>query len=115
MDDMLEQLNKLRGVGGSLLLSSDGLTMASRLRNDVDEDALAASVADLISRAYRLSEQSGLGKPRMIHTQTADGGVMLLAAGPSFLAIVVDLNANLALLQLEIRPFLDAIGQRLAM
>jgi len=114
MDEVLDQLNRLRGVGGSLLLSPDGLPMASRLRSDVDEDAISAAIADLVARAHQFTERLDLGRARMLHCRCGEGGVMLLAAGPGYLAVLVDVGANLALLQLEVRPFLEAISRRLA-
>ncbi len=45
MQDILDQLNRVRGVGGSLLISGDGLPMASALRTGVDENNLAAALS----------------------------------------------------------------------
>ena len=40
---------------------------------------------------------------------------MLLTAGPAHLLVLLDPNANLALLRLEVKPFLERIAQRLAL
>lgn len=114
MDQILDQLSRLRGIGGTVLLSPDGLPMASRLRSDVDEDGFAAVVADLLSQARALCERMSLGNAGMLHAQSEEGGLVLMAAGPCYLAIIIDPNANLALLQLETRPFVDAIAKQLA-
>jgi predicted regulator of Ras-like GTPase activity (Roadblock/LC7/MglB family) len=116
MDAILSQLNRVRGVGGCVLCSPDGLPMASALREDIDEDTIAANIANLISHAHRLSTRMELGKPCMVHALAEDaGGLLLLAAGPGFLAILTNPNANLALLQLETRPFAEAIAKRLSL
>ena len=39
----------------------------------------------------------------------------MVSTGPAFLAIIIDPSANLALLQLEAKPFVDRITQRLAL
>jgi len=41
--------------------------------------------------------------------------LLVLPAGPAFLAILMDPSANLALLQLEARPFADRLAQRLSL
>ncbi len=115
MQQILEQLNRVRGVGGCLLLSNDGLPMASALRSDIDETVLAAALASVVEQASRLCEKIGLGRNRLVQTLGAQGGILLLAAGPGFLGILMDPSANLALLQLEARPFAERIAQRLTL
>lgn len=115
MDDILQQLNNVRGVGGSILISDDGLTMASFLRNNVDEESLAASAADIIERAEHLSTKLTTAPVKLIHTQGKDGGIIVLAAGKAFLVIVTDPNSNLALLQLEAAPFAESIAKQLSL
>ncbi len=44
-----------------------------------------------------------------------NGAVLLFSAGPGFLAVLVDPAANLALLQLEAKPFAEKISQRLSL
>ena len=113
MDAILTQLNRIKGVGGCILFSSDGLPMASNLREDSDEDQLAASIAGLISNGFRLTKAVQLGKPHHIFLNGDSNGILILAAGPSFLAIITDPGANLALLRLEVRSFAEAIAERL--
>ncbi|MDA3962986.1 MAG: roadblock/LC7 domain-containing protein [Planctomycetota bacterium] len=114
MEQMLDQLVKLRGVGGCMLVSPEGLPMASHLRTDQDEDSFAALVAELVTRSQGLAERTAIGTPQMLHVNFAAGAVAIMAAGPSYLAVIVDPNANLALLQLELKPFVEAITKRLA-
>lgn len=116
MDDILDQLIRIRGVGGCLLLSSDGLTVASRLREGVDEDQLAAQISELISKSQHAAQRMVIGIPRMIHVHSDSGGLVLFASGPSaFLAVLIDPAANLALLQLELEPYVTALSKQLAL
>lgn len=115
MQEILIQLNRVRGVGGSLLVSSDGLPMASALRDGTDEGQLAATVGSLIEHSQRLTQHLELGEPRHVHTASEQGSLLLLAAGNGYLVVVVDPSANLALLQLEAKPFLERIAQRLSL
>jgi predicted regulator of Ras-like GTPase activity (Roadblock/LC7/MglB family) len=115
MIDLLEQLNRVRGVGGSLLLSADGLAIASSLRNDTDEDTLSAALGNLIERSLALCDRLHLQQAIFVQLQGDAGGLLLLRSGPGFLAMVTDPHANLALLQLEAKPYVDALAQRMAL
>ena len=115
MQEILIQLNRVRGVGGSLLVSSDGLPMASALREGLDENQLAATVGSLIEHSQSLAKHLNLGNPRHLHTTSEQGSLLLLVAGNGYLVVVIDAQANLTLLQLETKPFIERIAQRLSL
>ncbi len=115
MNDILEQLNRVRGVGGSVILSTEGLVIASCLRNDVDDEEISASVGSLIERAQNMCTRTGLGNVNMVHLQGDHDGVLTVTAGQSYLMIITDPHANLALLRLEARPYIDALVERLSL
>lgn len=115
MQEILNKLNRVRGVGGSLVISADGLPMATALRQGSDEGSLAAGLAALIETATRLCEQLGFGKSKALQALAGQSGFVILPAGPAFLAILMDPTANLALLQLEARPFAERLAQRISL
>ena len=115
MDAILEQLNRIRGVGGCLVLNPDGLPMASLLRDGVDEDGLSASLAAIVERIRRMCDGVGVGEPAIVNLQSKEGALVLMTAGDNYLAVLVDPQANLALLELETRPFVDAITRKLSL
>jgi predicted regulator of Ras-like GTPase activity (Roadblock/LC7/MglB family) len=115
MNDVLDQLNRVRGVGGCLLVSGDGLVMASALRQGTDENQLAASLGNLLEGAGKICQNFQLGKLVTVNTGSDQGGMVLVSTGPAFLAIIIDPSANLALLQLETKPFVERITQRLTL
>lgn len=115
MLDILGELNRVRGVGGSLLFNADGLLMEAALRSDADEQGLAAAAGNLIAQTSRMCEQLGIGRQNAFSASGDQGGVMIAAAGAGTLLILLDPSANLALLRLEVRPFADRIAQRLTL
>ena len=115
MQEVLTQLNRIRGVGGSLLLSQDGLPMASALRTGTDENQLAAALAEVIGAAHRMARQIGIGAPNSFLANCSEGTMLVLGAGPAFVAILVDPTANLALLQIEAKSIVERIAQRIAL
>jgi uncharacterized protein len=115
MEEILDKLNRVRGVGGSMLISSDGLAMATALRQGSDESAISAGISTLLENALRLCKELGFGKNRAVQVLSAQGGVLVLPAGSAFLTILIDPTANLALLQLEAKPFAERIAQRISL
>lgn len=115
MQDILGELNRVRGVGGCLLFNADGLLMESMLRSDVDEQTLAAAAGALIAQASRMCESLGIGRQNAFSASGDQGGVMMCSAGAGTLLILLDPNANLALLRLEVKPFAERIAQRLTL
>lgn len=115
MQEILIQLNRVRGVGGSLLVSSDGLPMASALREGIDESQLAASVGSMIEHSQSLATHMQLGTQKHLHVASEQGSLLLMMAGNGYLVVVVDPQANLTLMQLETKPFLERIAQRLSL
>lgn len=115
MQEILVQLNRVRGVGGSALVSAEGLLMESSLRQGSDESALAAAVGALIDHGQRLAQQLNLGKPASFQAGSDQGGLLIFATGPAWLVLVVDPAANQTMLQLEAKPFIERIAQRLSL
>ena len=115
MQEILENLNRVRGVGGSLLISAEGLPMVTALRQGSDEAGIAASLGNLLEQAARLCDTLGIGRAKAAQVLAAQGGMVVLPAGPAYLAILMDPSANLALLQLEARPYADRLAQRLSL
>jgi predicted regulator of Ras-like GTPase activity (Roadblock/LC7/MglB family) len=115
MQDILVQLNRVRGVGGSLLVSNEGLPIASALRDGTDEARLAAEIGPLIEHANLLCQHLSLGVPRHFQANGSHGTLLMTAAGSGYLVVLVDPGANLAMLQLETKPFLERLAQRLSL
>lgn len=115
MQDILAELVRVRGVGGCLILDQDGLVIDSMLRQDVDAQALAATLSGLIASLEQLCQGLRLGQVTSFASFSDQGGFLLCAAGPARVLVLCDAQASLSLLRLEVKPFLDRIGKRLAL
>jgi predicted regulator of Ras-like GTPase activity (Roadblock/LC7/MglB family) len=115
MQEILDKLNRVRGVGGCLVISNEGLPMITALRQGTDESEISATLGTLLGSAQHLGDQLKLGKAKAMQAIASAGGLLLLPAGPAYLAILMDPTANLALLQLEARPFAERLAQRLSL
>ena len=115
MQEILTQLNRVRGIGGCLLVSADGLPMASALRSGSDENALSATIGELLGAAARLTQHLGLGATVSFNALSDHGGLLLVSTGPAFIVLLIDAGANLALLQIESKPLIERLASRLAL
>jgi predicted regulator of Ras-like GTPase activity (Roadblock/LC7/MglB family) len=106
----LEQVTRVPGVKGSLLISgSDGLVVAERLMDGVDGRAVAALAASLVQRLDRATNRAGMRAPTFVHLRGTSGSV-LAAPGRSDLVLVAvaSVEANLGLARVQM---LDAVGR----
>ena len=64
MREILESLGDRFGVRGSLLLTRDGVVVASALQKDMDAESVAALASAIISEAARATARLALGPTR---------------------------------------------------
>ncbi|MFM2089919.1 MAG: hypothetical protein RLZZ127_408 [Planctomycetota bacterium] len=115
IDDILIKLNRVRGIGGALVLTADGQVVSGVLRQEADDARLAAAVGTLLGHAQRLAVTLRLPAGGPLHVQGELGGLLAIPVGKAWLAIVIDPGANLALLQLEARPFTEQLAAAIAL
>ncbi|MHC5068558.1 MAG: roadblock/LC7 domain-containing protein [Planctomycetota bacterium] len=115
MDDLLAQVIRIRGIGGCLLFTEDGLPMASCLRDGIDEAQLTAHLAETVSTATRLCDTLAINELPSIEISGSHGGMLIRVIGTYTLAVCLDSQANIALLNLELEPFIRSITARLSL
>ena len=85
---MLEALTRLRGVRGAMVVAAgDGVVVAESLMGGLKSTALAALAASLATRVADLSAGVGVGAPKFLHLQAAEGS-LLVAPGHDDLVLV---------------------------
>jgi len=88
----------------SAVVSVDGLTMASALPNDVEEDRVAAMSAAMLSLGERISGELGRGGLDEVYIRGEEGFVLLIAVGDeAVLTALARDEAKLGLIFLEMR------------
>ena len=88
----------------SAVVSVDGLTMASALPSDVEEDRVAAMSAAMLSLGERISGELGSGGLDEVYIRGEDGFVLLTAVGDeAVLTALARDEAKLGLIFLEMR------------
>lgn len=102
MREVLKKLNTTPGIKGSLVLTPDGIVVASELSSELDEDTTAALVGNVVTQTTRLL---AIGRypsmDSMILTATR-GKIVIQNCENCFLVVVTNQFINLDLTLLEI-------------
>jgi predicted regulator of Ras-like GTPase activity (Roadblock/LC7/MglB family) len=107
-DQMVARLRDLQAsspdVEASAVVSVDGLTMASALPADVEEDRVAAMSAAMLSLGERIATELGRGVLDQVYIKGQKGYVVLMAVGQeAVLTVLARQQAKLGLLFLDMR------------
>lgn len=115
---LVDALDGLTGavteVSAAAVVSLDGLTMASALPDDVDEDHVGAMSAALLSLGEQAASGLGRGVLRELVVDT-DGGLVLCsrAGAHAVLVAVTHEEAKLGLVRHELRRTAEAVAEAL--
>jgi uncharacterized protein len=105
---MLDRLKRLRtstpDVEASAVVSVDGLTIASDLPSDVEEDRVSAMSAAMLSLGERIATELGRGGLEQVYIRGADGYVFLTSVGEeAVLTVLARKDAKLGLVFLDMK------------
>ncbi|HRE49657.1 MAG TPA: roadblock/LC7 domain-containing protein [Aggregatilineales bacterium] len=105
---MVERLRDMqRGnsdIEGSAVVSVDGLSMASALSPDIEEDRISAMSAAMLSLGERIAKELGRGGMEQVYIRGKEGHVILTSVGDD--AVLTSLareNAKSGLVFLDIK------------
>lgn len=107
-DKMSERLRDLRAsspdVEASMVISVDGLTIASALPESIEGDRVAAMSAAMLSLGERISGELGRGNLDQVYIRGENGFMVLMAVGKeAVLTVLARKQAKLGLLFLDMR------------
>jgi len=105
---MMERLKNLRmstpDVEASAVVSVDGLTIASDLPSDVEEDRVSAMSAAMLSLGERIATELGRGLLEQVYIRGNDGYVFLSSVGEdAVLTVLARKDAKLGLVFLDMK------------
>lgn len=107
-EQMVNRLRDMQAASPDIIASSivsvDGLTIASALPSDVEEDRVAAMSAAMLSLGERISGELGRGNLDEVYIRGEDGFVLLTAIGEdAVLTALARDEAKLGMIFLEMR------------
>ena len=102
--EILQGLKKIGDIQGSSVISRDGLTIASDLSKDTDEETFAAMSAAMQGAAETAVSELKQGNLNQIIVDAQNGKIITISAGERAILVVLaksDINLGLALLEIE--------------
>jgi len=113
---MVERLRELQAsssdIEASAIVSVDGLSIASSLPQDVEEDRVSAMSAAMLSLGERIASELGRGVLDQVYIKGEDGFVVLMAIGEeAVLTALAHKNAKLGLIFLDMRRAVEDIAK----
>ena len=112
---ILNNLNKVEGVHGSLIMGKDGIVVAADLGTDTDENAVAAVGSQILSSLEGALRRMNMGRFRRFVVTGREGKIIMADADTALLVVLLDLDANVGLASIEVREAVGAIQEKLCM
>ena len=105
---MMDRLRDLQAssidVEASAIVSVDGLTMASALPSEIEEDRVSAMSAAMLSLGERIATELGRGQLDQVYIKGQTGYVILMSiSAEAVLTVLARDQAKLGLLFLDMR------------
>ncbi len=105
-EQMIERLRDLQvsspAVEAAAVVSVDGLSMASSMPAEVEEDRVAAMSAAMLSLGERIASELGRGTLNQVYIKGEKGYVILMAVGDeAVLTVLAREDAKLGLIFLD--------------
>lgn len=106
-EQLVERLRDLQASSGDVeaaaIVSVDGLSMASSLPADIEEDRVSAMSAAMLSLGERISSELGRGELEQVMVKGESGYVLLTAVGEeAVLTVLARKEAKLGLIFLDV-------------
>ena len=100
---ILEELDAIGDVVGSAVISTDGLCIASNIKEGTDVDIFAAMSAAMQGAAETAVSELKQGNLRQIIVDADEGKIITISAGENAILVILakpDINLGLVLLEL---------------
>ena len=113
---MVERLRDLQAsstdIEASAIVSVDGLSIASALPQEVEEDRVSAMSAAMLSLGERIASELGRGSLDQVYIRGENGYVILMSVGEdAVLTVLAREQAKLGLILLDMRRATDDLEE----
>ena len=103
MRHIVEDLIRVDGVIGSLLVGKDGLVVASTLMDEEDAEILGAMSAAVFGEIDKATKRIGVGTLVDSIIDAEQGSILMLEAKELILVVITQRMVNLGLVKMEMR------------
>ncbi len=102
MRKILKGLNEIVGIRGSMVVSHDGMVVASCLGPPLDEEKVAAMASNVVMGTRRALDRHGLRNFSRFTMTSSHGKMVFTDTGIAYLVVVMDRNLDLGPTDIEI-------------
>jgi predicted regulator of Ras-like GTPase activity (Roadblock/LC7/MglB family) len=99
---ILDGLNETIGIRGSMVVSGDGMVIASCLGRQLDEEKVAAMASNAVMSIRRALGKQGLPDFGRFTLTASHGKLVFTDTGIAYLVVVMDRNIDLGPTDIEI-------------
>jgi len=103
MHAILTQLNKTQGVKGSMVVNRDGIVVAGEFADEIDETSMGAIASSILAALEGAVKRINLGKLTRFVIQGNEAKVAIVDTGPALLLVLLHRDANMGLINMEIK------------
>jgi uncharacterized protein len=111
MRRIVEDLIRIEGVIGSLLVGKDGLVVASTLMDEEDAEILGAMSAAVFGEIDKATRRIGVGMLIDSIIDAEQGSILMLESRDLILVVITQRMVNLGLVKMEMRRAAKRIGE----
>ncbi len=111
MRRIVEDLIRVDGVIGSLLVGKDGLVVASTLMDDEDAEVLGAMSAAVFGEIDKATRRIGVGVLLDSIIDAEQGSILMLESRDLIMVVITQRMVNLGLVKMEMRRAAKRIGE----
>jgi predicted regulator of Ras-like GTPase activity (Roadblock/LC7/MglB family) len=113
---ILNQINKIRGVRGSIVIGRDGIVVASEMGVDIADNAVAAVASQILTSLGNALEKLGVGNFNRFTVSGKLGKIAIVGAGrQALLLVLLDKDTNMGLVSVEIKDAVAQIASRISL
>ena len=112
MYEILDSVNKTRGVQGSLIMGKDGILVASDISTDVKDESVAAVASQVLGSLQGALRRMELGKFSRFVVTGSLGRVVMLDAGNALLIALLEPDVNMGLVAVELKRAAERLAEK---
>lgn len=115
MGKILTDMLEIDGVIGTIVVDKDGLVIESAMKKNLDREAIAGVLHELVSAIKLIGDQFGSGDLKEAILEYKNARMFVNPITESYYLILIgDSNLNLGRIKLELRKVLPKLGEMLA-
>lgn len=102
MREILQELNSIPGIHGSVIVLEDGVVVVSALAAGTDPDSYSALISSLLAQAGRSLPRLGVGKIKRAIVSASRGSFALTNLGGAYLVAELERDVEPSLIAIDI-------------